>query len=169
MENRKHERRKNNISLHYPLFIKILNRVQWSWDLIYIFNFLSGYFGIQLIMVLHLQSSLIIKETSSTRKVDDQQDLDYTTTRYNIFVQLKKKKKSEKQHKLLAYPGTNGKMELPHSFFTMWRSVWHIPQYNTLNATSFSPVSLKKKIPLQQNPIKSNQYLTSHIIIHSLI
>lgn len=59
----------------------------------------------------------------------------------------------------LTYPGTKGYLELPQSFFVV--NVWHIPQYNTLNVTSFSPVALQ--------PIKSVQlYRTKskHEIIH---
>lgn len=40
------------------------------------------------------------------------------------------------------YPGTIGQREKPHSFLMLWRSVWHIPQYNTFNLTSSSAVSL---------------------------
>lgn len=49
-----------------------------------------------------------------------------------------------------AYPGTRGYLAFFHSFLIMWRSVWHIPQYNTLNVTSVAPVALQIKTHNQQ-------------------
>lgn len=73
-------------------------------------------------------------------------------SKHNFLMYIEKSGKASKRE--YAYPGTKGYFEEPQSFFKWWRSEWHIPVYNTLNLTSFSPVALNQ----------NQEFLSLHVI-----
>nr|GMD54670.1 hypothetical protein Iba_chr11dCG0610 [Ipomoea batatas] len=56
-----------------------------------------------------------------------------------------------------SHPGTMGYLVKPHSFLIWCRSEWQMPQYKTLNCTSFSPL-LIRTLPLKRQTKKGQDF-----------